>query len=59
MAGDEHIKPLRLFDIARDSGSALNEQEAQHLRTCEECRRIVIVFARQFGKRAYNPKDAA
>jgi hypothetical protein len=57
---DEHLKPLRLFDIARNSGSEITEQEEHHLRDCEECKRIVKVFARQFGKPPdQKPGDAA
>ncbi|HYR43270.1 MAG TPA: hypothetical protein VER98_09620 [Terriglobia bacterium] len=64
MAGrDDHIKPLRLFELARQRGTQPNEQEKVHLRTCEECQRIVEVFARQFGKPwqppLTNPEDAA
>ena len=54
---DEHLKPLRLFDIARNSGSEITEEERTHLRDCEECKQVVKVFERQF----VNPKpgDAA
>jgi hypothetical protein len=63
MAGsDEHIKPLRLFDLARRDGSQPNEREREHFRTCEECQLIVEVFARQFGKdrrpSGIKPEDA-
>jgi len=44
---DEHLKPLRLFDISRQSGQPMTEQETQHLRACEECQRMLEVFARQ------------
>jgi hypothetical protein len=53
----DHIKPLRLFDIGRDSGSPSSDQEKEHLRQCEECQRIVEVFARQFGK-SFRPPPA-
>jgi hypothetical protein len=56
---DEHLKPLRLFDLARKSGTQLTDIEKQHLRDCEECPRILEVFARQFGKRTEQPGDAA
>ena len=55
---DEHLEPLRLFDIARHSGTQLTEDEKRHLHTCEECRRIVEIFARQFPNTA-KPEDAA
>jgi hypothetical protein len=64
MAGsDEHIQPLRLFDLARQSGNQSTGKENEHLRTCEECQRIVEVFARQFDKKwigqKNKPEDAA
>jgi hypothetical protein len=45
-----HLKPLRLFDIGRASGFPATEEEKMHLRDCEECSRILEVFARQFEK---------
>jgi predicted anti-sigma-YlaC factor YlaD len=57
----DHRKPLRLVDIARQSGSRADEQEEAHLRHCEECRRILAVLARQFNKPARpgeKPEDA-
>ena len=64
MAGsDEHIQPLRLFDLARQSGTQPTGKENEHLRICEECQRIVEVFARQFDKNWIGPnkkpEDAA
>ena len=57
---DDHLKPLRLFDLARKSGTQLTDIEKQHLRDCEECQRIFEVFARQFGKPTqHKPGDAA
>ena len=51
MAGTDHIKPLRLFDLSQaESGFQLSEEERQHLRGCEECQDILAVFARQFSK---------
>ena len=51
MAGsDNHIKPLRLFELARFDSVDLNKDEQAHFRTCEECQRVVQVFARQFDK---------
>jgi len=51
MSGSEnHIKPLRLFDIGRDSGLPITDEERKHLHDCEECQHIVEVFARQFDK---------
>jgi hypothetical protein len=54
---DEHLKPLRLFDIARQSGPPLTEQERQHLRECDECKRIVETFARQKFNPPPDPAD--
>ena len=60
MAGTDHIRPLRLFDLSQaeedQSGFQLTEEEKQHLRNCEECQDILAVFARQFGKQR-PPKD--
>jgi hypothetical protein len=53
MAGNNHIKPIRLFDMtqAEDASSfQLTEEEKQHLRACEECQDVVVIFARQFRK---------
>jgi predicted anti-sigma-YlaC factor YlaD len=47
---EEHIKPLRLFDLARQRGTEPDEKEDGHLRQCEECRRVFEVFARQFSE---------
>ena len=46
----EHLKPLRLFDLARNGGSQMTEEERTHLRKCEECQRILATFIRQFTK---------
>ena len=55
MAGSgQHIKPLRLFDLAR--GAVCTQEESQHLLTCEECSNVLAVFARQFSEKG-NPKD--
>ena len=51
----DHIKPLRLFDLGRESGAPITEQERTHLRDCTECEHIIEVFARQFEKP--NPKS--
>jgi hypothetical protein len=61
MAGsDDHIKHLRLFDLARQSGNPMSDEEREHLRACEECQRILQVFARQrFDKPIEKPEDAA
>ena len=57
---EEHPKPLRLFDIARNSGPEISEEEEKHFRECEECPRIVKVFARQFPSGGQQkPDDAA
>ena len=45
MAGSqEHVKPLNLFDLSRDSGSVLTEEEKKHLRECEQCQHVLAVF---------------
>ena len=60
MAGsDEHLKPLRLFDLARQEQTQPTEKEREHLRECEHCIRILEVFTRQFGKPSKKPGDAA
>ena len=57
---DEHIKALRLFDLARQEGTQPTEKEMEHLRDCEHCIHILEVFTRQFGKPASKkPGDAA
>jgi hypothetical protein len=47
---NDHIKPLRLFDIARESGPEITDHERQHIRACAQCEQIIEVFARQFEK---------
>ena len=67
MAGsDEHIKPLRLFDLSqvesRHTDFKLTSEEEEHFRRCAECQHVLSVFARQFSKdRPSNdkPGDAA
>jgi len=54
MAEDtDHIKPQRLFDLSqaevRKKGFEPDEEEKQHLRECDQCQRILEVFARQFN----------
>jgi hypothetical protein len=57
---DEHLKPLRLFDLARFGESKATDVERAHLLACEECQPILEVFVRQFGKPTEGkPKDAA
>ena len=57
---DEHIQPLRLFNLSQAqeaaSGFQLNEDEKKHLHECEECQNVLEVFARQFSK-TRPPKD--
>ena len=49
----DHIKELRLFDLsradAREGSIQPDKRELQHLHDCEECQRILEVFARQFS----------
>ena len=60
MKADEHIQPLRLFNLSQAqeaaSGFQLNEDEKNHLHECEECQNVLEVFARQFSK-TRPPKD--
>jgi len=45
MAGSrEHVNPLNLFDLARDSGSVFTEEEKKHLHECEQCQHVLAVF---------------
>jgi hypothetical protein len=58
MAGShKHVQPLRLYDLARDGQSQITEEERSHLRECEECQRILAVFAREFTQPGRRPKD--
>jgi len=54
---DGHIKPLRLFDLARGSAYKTTEEEIDHLLQCGECQRLLAVFDRQFTGRG--PKGKA
>ena len=59
MEVDEHIQPLRLFDLSAQeaaSGFQLNQDEKKHFHECEECQSVLEVFARQFNKMR-PPKD--
>jgi len=61
MAGrDEHIKPLRLLEIARNSGARLSDKEDEHLRECEQCQGILELLTRQLPEPPNDrPEDAA
>ena len=51
MAGsEEHIKPLRLLDVARDNGFELTEEQGNHLRECVECQYVASVLSHQFSR---------
>jgi len=52
---DHHIRPIRLFDIARDSEAPTADEERKHLAECTECQHIVEVFARQFERPRRSP----
>jgi len=41
---DEHLKPLRLFDIAWNCGPTMTEQERQHLSECAVCESMLEIF---------------
>ena len=47
-----HIKPQRLFELSQKErwhlSGKFREGEEQHLRECDECERILEVFAREF-----------
>jgi len=49
---DEHIKPLRLFDLSQADTQRrpieLEAWEKEHLQHCEECKHVLEVFTRQF-----------
>jgi hypothetical protein len=51
---DEHIKPLRLFDVSqgnlRKKPIELEPCEKEHLQHCEECQHVLEVFTRQFKR---------
>ena len=61
MAGsNEHLKALRLFDLARFGESKATDAERAHILACEECQPILEVFVRQFSKPTKDkPNDAA
>ncbi len=56
--GEEHLKPLRLFDLAWNGGSKITDEEKQHLRECEDCQSLLEVFARRLTKPT-KPEDRA
>jgi hypothetical protein len=47
-----HIGPHRIFELSQlepeEITTQMTEWEMEHLRHCEECQRILAVFARQF-----------
>jgi hypothetical protein len=59
---DQHIKPLRLFDVSqseiRRKPFELELWEKKHLEECDECQRVVAVFSRQFGDAASRAKNS-
>ena len=55
---DEHIEPLRLFDLAWTDALPTDE-ETKHLRDCEQCEDSLEFFTRRFGKPTEKPEDAA
>lgn len=46
---DDHLRPLRLFDIARNGGPGMSDQEREHLNECEDCRSEIEIFIREFA----------
>jgi hypothetical protein len=53
MTGSNHLRPRRLFDISQGK-ERTTEEERKHVRECEECKAVIVIFARQFP-----PEDAA
>jgi hypothetical protein len=53
---DDHIEPLRLFDLAWTDALPSHE-ETKHLNQCEQCEDALELFTRRFGKS--KPEDAA
>jgi hypothetical protein len=55
MTAPSHIKAFRLFDLSQahssERGFQLTEWEREHLESCEECREVAAVFARQTRER--------
>jgi hypothetical protein len=49
----EHIKAPRLFDLSQANAGERTLQpdthERQHLHDCEECQRMLEIFAREFS----------
>jgi len=49
---DHHIGPHRIFELSQLETAEIvfhmTEWEKEHLRECDECQRILAVFARQF-----------
>jgi hypothetical protein len=62
-SNDSHIRPLRLFNLARGNGAQIIAEERKHLRECEECQPVLEVFVRQFNRSWIEtndkPEDAA
>jgi len=55
MAGSDHLKPLRLFDLSQGKAKP-SAAEMQHVYECEECKTVIAIFARQFTPQN-QPKD--
>jgi hypothetical protein len=56
----DHIKALRLFDLAKDTEPT--EDEKDHLRQCEECWTCRAIFLRMLNRHERdksNPDSAA
>lgn len=57
-----HIDSRRLYAISQldrcEFSSQLTEEEKNHLQQCEECQRILAIFAREFDAES-PPHDAA
>jgi hypothetical protein len=61
MAGSDHVRPIRLFDISQGKGKP-SEAEREHVRNCGECQTVIAIFVRQFGSHdpsKDNPENAA
>jgi hypothetical protein len=53
----DHIGPHRIFELSQLEPSQITVEmtkwEREHLRDCEQCQRILAIFAREFDK--HNP----
>ena len=47
-----HIGPHRIFELSQigtqEVSTQMTPEEKEHLRDCEECQRLLVIFANQF-----------